>query len=164
MRNTTLCLLTRGDPPRRILLGLKKHGFGAGKYTGFGGKVEPGETVKQAARREMQEETGVRLTLSDLQLVARLIFVFPFQPDWSQRVHVYRALSWSGTPQESAEMRPAWFGVNTLPLACMWQDAAHWLPPLLHGQHLIARFVFSKDNESLDSIHLRKYFNGQTAA
>ena len=28
-----------------ILLGLKKRGFGTGKWNGFGGKVQPGETI-----------------------------------------------------------------------------------------------------------------------
>ncbi len=37
--------------PGRVLLGMKKRGFGAGKWNGFGGKVQPGETIEQAARR-----------------------------------------------------------------------------------------------------------------
>jgi 8-oxo-dGTP pyrophosphatase MutT (NUDIX family) len=32
-----------------VLLGFKKIGFGAGKFKGFGGKVESGETILQAA-------------------------------------------------------------------------------------------------------------------
>ena len=31
------------DDDKRVLLGLKKRGFGEGYYNGFGGKVEPGE-------------------------------------------------------------------------------------------------------------------------
>jgi len=34
---------------------MKKRGFGAGRYNGFGGKVEPGETILQGAQRELQE-------------------------------------------------------------------------------------------------------------
>jgi len=34
-----------------ILLGYKKRGFGAGKWNGFGGKVEAGETIEDAAKR-----------------------------------------------------------------------------------------------------------------
>lgn len=37
--------------PGRVLLGMKKRGFGAGKWNGFGGKVQPGETIEEAARR-----------------------------------------------------------------------------------------------------------------
>ncbi|MEJ2212436.1 MAG: NUDIX domain-containing protein, partial [Anaerolineae bacterium] len=47
-----------GRPPRQVLLGLKRVGFGAGKLTGIGGKVEPGEEVAAAAARELEEEVG----------------------------------------------------------------------------------------------------------
>jgi len=45
----------------RMLLGMKKRGFGAGKWNGFGGKVEPGETVEDGAMRELHEEAGLLL-------------------------------------------------------------------------------------------------------
>ena len=35
----------------RLLLGMKKRGFGAGKWNGFGGKVDLGETILQGAVR-----------------------------------------------------------------------------------------------------------------
>ncbi len=44
----TLVFVREGD---KILLGLKKRGFGKGKWNGFGGKVERGETIKQATIR-----------------------------------------------------------------------------------------------------------------
>ena len=33
-----------------ILLGLKKRGFGTGKWNGFGGKVQVGETILEGKR------------------------------------------------------------------------------------------------------------------
>ena len=53
---TTLLFLLKEN---QILLGMKKRGFGAGKYNGIGGKLEPDETVEQAMVRETQEEIGV---------------------------------------------------------------------------------------------------------
>jgi hypothetical protein len=35
----------------RILLGYKKRGFGCGRWNGFGGKVNPGETEHEGAVR-----------------------------------------------------------------------------------------------------------------
>ena len=35
----------------RILLGMKKRGFGVGRWNGFGGKVDPGESIEAAAKR-----------------------------------------------------------------------------------------------------------------
>ena len=47
------------SPYSRLLLGMKKRGFGAGKWNGFGGKIEPGETPRQAAIREIREEAFI---------------------------------------------------------------------------------------------------------
>lgn len=71
MREATLCYLVRGNPPVEVLLGFKKMGFGVGKYTGIGGKVEAGETIEETAVRELWEETGVRASASALQKTAQ---------------------------------------------------------------------------------------------
>ena len=52
-------VVVRDRGGRRVLLGKKLRGFGAGYFNGFGGKVEAGETVVEAAHRELQEEAGV---------------------------------------------------------------------------------------------------------
>ena len=101
MRDATLCMLVRDNPPQEILLGMKKARFGAGKYNGFGGKVEPRETIVEATARELAEEAGVQVALSDLKPVALLTFLFPYRREWEQVVHVYCAHSWQGTPAES---------------------------------------------------------------
>ena len=44
----TLAFVTQKD---KVLLGLKKKGFGMGRWNGFGGKVEKGETIEEAAKR-----------------------------------------------------------------------------------------------------------------
>jgi 8-oxo-dGTP diphosphatase len=80
MRDATLCFPIVGNPPRKILLGFKKVGFGAGKYGGFGGKVEAGETVAMAAARELEEETSLKTCLNDLQPMGHLTFLFPAKP------------------------------------------------------------------------------------
>lgn len=48
----TLLLIHQAN---RVLLGMKKRGFGQGRYNGFGGKVEKGETIIEAAIRETIE-------------------------------------------------------------------------------------------------------------
>ena len=53
---TTLCLLRKEN---KILLAMKKRGFGTGKYNGVGGKIENGETLNEAMIRETKEEIGV---------------------------------------------------------------------------------------------------------
>ena len=156
MIDSTLCLPVRGDPPTEVLLGLKKAGFGAGKVTGFGGKVERGETVVGAAQRELTEEAGLSADEHGLHPTGRLTFSFPARPSWSQVVHVFLVASWDGTPIESDEMRPAWFRVDGLPFARMWQDAPYWLPRILAGERLDLAFVFQDDNENIEKIEERR--------
>ena len=59
---------------RRLLLGLKKTGFGAGNYNGYGGKIEKGETMINCAIRELEEESGSKLSAEDLRSRGRLDF------------------------------------------------------------------------------------------
>jgi len=41
----TLCIIHQHP---KVLLGMKKRGFGVGRWNGFGGKVNEGETIEQA--------------------------------------------------------------------------------------------------------------------
>jgi 8-oxo-dGTP pyrophosphatase MutT (NUDIX family) len=150
MRDRTLCFPVRGDPIRAVLLGFKKAGFGAGKYAGFGGKVEAGETITSAAARELEEEAGIRAEKGRLERMAHLTFCFPAEPSWSQVVHAFLVTAWDGDPVESVEMESAWFTVDDLPFERMWQDNAHWLPRVLAGERVRAVFHFKGDNETID--------------
>jgi 8-oxo-dGTP diphosphatase len=145
----TLVFPTR---PHAVLLGYKKRGFGQGKYTGFGGKVEPGETPVECAARELAEESSLRVPAHFLKPAAVLDFIFPYQPAWDMQVHTFLASQWSGEPTESAEMRPEWFDVSAIPFDCMWHDNRFWLPRLLAGETLKASFTFQEDNATVQEI------------
>lgn len=148
----TLCFVVRGNPPEDVLLGLKKARFGAGKILGFGGGVEPGETIRQAAVRELEEEAGLQTSEADLLFMGHVWFIFPAKPAWDQKVYIFRTSNWTGTHTETEEMRPIWFPIRQLPFQQMWQDAPHWLPQVLAGQRIYKRFVYAVDNESIQAI------------
>ena len=150
-------MLVRGDPPEQVLLGRKKAGFGAGKWGGFGGKIEAGETIAMTAIRELQEEAGIQIAHEDLRRVGHLTFEFPFRPEWSQVVHVFWVSKWDGDPVESEEMVPAWFALDEIPYEQMWQDCAHWLPRILGGERLQASFTFRADNETVDDMEIEAW-------
>ncbi len=151
----TLCLVRRHDAPDALLLGLKKRGFAAGKYGGFGGKVQAGETIAAAAARELTEECGLVVSSQDLRQVAELTFLFPHKPEWDQVVHTFLVEYWQGTPAESEEMAPAWFPITAIPYPAMWDDSLFWLPPLLAGKQLRARFTFRADNETVERAEIQ---------
>ena len=146
MRDVTLCYLVDNE---NVLLAMKKRGFGVGKWNGFGGKVEPGESIEDAMIREAFEETSVKLDKSNLSKVAVIDFFFPHKPEWDQKVHVFTAKKWNGYPAESEEMRPEWFPIKNFPIDKMWPDDPHWLPHILDGKKVRASFVFGKADDIL---------------
>lgn len=130
-----------------MLLGMKKRGFGEGRWNGFGGKVEEGETIEQAMQREMQEECGI--LLKDFDKRGVLEFEFQGQPEILQ-VHVFSAKDFEGDPIETEEMRPQWFSVKEIPFAKMWPDDKHWFPLFLEGKNFKGRFLFQDHDTILE--------------
>ncbi|KAG1904039.1 NUDIX hydrolase domain-like protein [Suillus fuscotomentosus] len=140
----TNAFIIQGD---KILLGLKKRGFGINKYNGFGGKVEPGETLAEAAMRELKEEAGID---APLEHAGSLLFVTN-AVGWAFQIEIFSARSYSGTPTESDEMQPKWFSFESpatsdadailppIPYEMMWDGDAHWLPLLVQGRKFVGR-------------------------
>jgi len=144
-KELTNAFVVAGD---RVLLGMKKRGFGMGKWNGFGGKLEAGESPLQGAQRELREEAGVEMV--DPQLLGRVIYSYE---DMSQEllVHVFRATGCMPLePRESEEMKPQWFSTDSIPYDKMWADDIHWYEHLLHGKSCFtARFDFAADHETI---------------
>lgn len=150
MRDTTLLFLVKKE--RNIItdicLAMKKRGFGAGRYNGTGGKVEAGESIENATRREAKEEIGV--IVNDMSKCAELAFTFPHKEDWNQLVHVFVSDSWEGDIVETEEMKPEWFAVRDIPYSTMWPDDIFWLPKVIAGNFINAKFSFGEGDVILD--------------
>ena len=146
MIRTCLCLIRRhaADGPE-VLLGLKKSGFGAGKWVGLGGHIEEGEKPVAAAVREVAEESGLVVPADSLQHGASIEFRFPARPAWDQTADVFVTSVYQGEPAESEEVAPRWFAEDALPLPLMWDDAKYWLPRVLAGEHVDVVITFAAD-------------------
>jgi 8-oxo-dGTP diphosphatase / 2-hydroxy-dATP diphosphatase len=138
-KQLTLCIIHNGD---KVLLGMKKRGFGAGRWNGFGGKVDPGETVEEAARREVKEEAGI--TVNDLTKLGVIDFEFQGKPGILE-VNIFKSTGFPGETTESDEMKPQWFDVDKIPFNEMWPDDIHWFPLFLAGKKFTGRFLFGED-------------------
>lgn len=142
IRRTLLFLVEEN----RILLAMKKRGFGAGKWNGVGGKIEAGESIEEALVRETQEEIGV--TPLDWKPVAELDFVQDSSTDpWHMYVYAFISHRWEGNPKESEEMAPQWFAFAEIPYADMWDDDEHWLPRVLSGELITGTFIFDEQDK-----------------
>jgi hypothetical protein len=56
---------------------------------------------------------------------------------------------WSGEPSESEEVRPQWYPIDKLPFDAMWVDDPHWVPLVLAGKKIKARFLFDDSGAEL---------------
>lgn len=138
---TTLCLLIKEN---KILLAMKKKGFGAGKYNGVGGKLEQNETPEQAMIRETEEEIGVTPTVYDK--VGYISFDEFYKGEKIRlSFHLYLTYDWVGIPTESDEMKPVWFDLDKIPYENMFPDDQYWLPLILEGKKIKAYFDFDEN-------------------
>ncbi len=137
----------------KVLLGMKKRGFGEGRWNGFGGKVLPEESIEAAALRELREEAGI--TSDACQKRGVLRFSFEGKPEILE-THVFSLTRFEGNPQETEEMKPQWFEHNAIPYTAMWPDDQHWLPLLLAHKNFMGEFHF-KDQNSLLRYTLNEY-------
>ena len=144
-KQLTLCIIQKED---KVLLGMKKRGFGVGRWNGFGGKVEEGEGIEEATIREMQEECGV--TVSNLQKHGVLDFSFSHTPDEILEVHIFKTDTFEGEPVETEEMKPEWFSTEEIPFDDMWPDDIYWIPMFLEGKTFEGRFHFGEGDSVLE--------------
>lgn len=176
----TLVLVMRDG---HILLGKKKRGFGVGKMNGefpraarvprrrrsdvlspgFGGKLEAGETIEQAARRELHEEAGIEA--QELHQIGLLHFDFKSE-SFSRplEVHVFKCTQFSGQPRESEEMTVSWRPVDAIPFDRMWPDDRIWFPYLLSGRPFLGHFVMGTDDMLAHALTETPGFDGDFAA
>jgi 8-oxo-dGTP diphosphatase len=109
--------LRRGD---QVLLHLRAGtGYRDGYWAAAAGHLEPGESVLDAAVREVREELGVVVDAGDLRPVTAMHRGDRGGPALEQRVDFFfEAVRWAGTPEirEPAKSEAlGWFPLDALP-------------------------------------------------
>lgn len=142
-KSYTLIFCRRKNPAgfNEILLGMKKRGFGTGKWNGFGGKIEAEETAEEGAIRELEEESSLVVAAENMLPKGYLVFNMK-ESQKIMKVHVYESWIWSGQEAESDEMRPQWWREDSIPFELTWLDDRYWLPLLLKGKSFTGRLVY----------------------
>ncbi len=106
------------DPTGAVLIARRpEHAHQGGLWEFPGGKVEAGETVEAALRRELREELGIELRAAEPLLAVRHAY-----PDKSVLLDVWRVTAYRGTPhgregQPLVWMRPADMVDSAFPVA-----------------------------------------------
>jgi len=147
MTRTKMTMCLAYEPPY-ILLAMKKRGFGAGRWNGYGGKVKEGESVEESGVREIEEESGIKV--SRLEKMGIINFEFQTDPGDILEVHFFHILDYKGEAIETEEMRPKWFDIEKLPYNKMWPDDRYWMPIFLRGEKFKGRIYFKDQNTILE--------------
>ncbi len=141
---TTLVMVKDGN---KLLLGMKKRGFGNGKWNGFGGKVEVGESVEEGAKRELFEESGLRA--KNLVKIGVNEFSWKGNEDAILEVNIFKTTDVEGNLIETEEMLPKWFFLDEIPFKEMWIDDMYWVPLFLEGKNFKGKFIFDENDKIL---------------
>ncbi|MDP2874377.1 MAG: 8-oxo-dGTP diphosphatase [bacterium] len=140
----TICFLVRSaeDGTKLVCLAEKRRGFRQGKLNGYGGKLEEGETIEACALRETTDESGI----SPLQ-IRKVGEVYFHDPDLIHECHVFVCEQWEGEPVDTDEMvLPHWYRLEEIPFERMGQADPLWIPRVLNGERIRAKFYFDEDN------------------
>ncbi|MBQ3275949.1 MAG: 8-oxo-dGTP diphosphatase [Oscillospiraceae bacterium] len=116
MTLTTLCYLERGDRYLMLHRTKKERDVNRDKWIGVGGKFEPGESPEDCLRREVREETGLRLTSWRFRGIVTFV-----QDDWCEYMHLFTADAWEGEERPCDEGELAWIGKRELYDLTLWQ-------------------------------------------
>lgn len=115
-----LALLFTPDRARVVLMRKTRPAWQAGRVNALGGKLHPGESAVDAARREVREEAGVDVAAWEEFLV---------WDDPQYRMHAVRAFDAAAERAHTAEDQPVFLAeCATLPPELI--DNLRWLVPL----------------------------------
>jgi len=138
----TLCVPYKN---KAVLLGMKKRGFGEGRWNGFGGKINKNESIEEAAKRELSEEAGIKA--KDMEKVGVIEFHFQDSEDILE-THFFRINDFQGELIESEEMKPQWFNEDEIPFNDMWPDDKFWMPLFLENKKFKGYFLFDRPSDT----------------
>lgn len=131
-------MITRTQPDERtqILLGKRCGSHGQGEWAGPGGHLEMGESIEECARREVMEETGLRLGQVRFLRVMNLLSYSP-----KHYVDIGMHAELEDPSQEPKTLEPNkcegwhWFDVDRLPGEPIFATVPSFIEALRTGQN-----------------------------
>ncbi|MBN3490138.1 8-oxo-dGTP diphosphatase [Acholeplasma equirhinis] len=137
MKKTVLIYIENEN--KYLLILKQKKDMNQNKYSGVGGKIEPGETAYEAAVRETKEETGLTI-----KPIFKGIVHF-HQGAYEEHMTLFKAYEFEGKLQASDEGDLFWIDKNELKKLPMWEGDYYFIEKL--------------ENEDIFEMHL--YYEGE---
>ena len=154
--NATVCLLVKRN---KVLLALKLRKIGSGCRNGYGGGIRKGETIKGAAIRELEEESGKKIgekyitTFPEYLEKVAIVDFHNTKTDGESfvtRVHFFLIRKWYGKAKDTKEMidlQP--YMIDNLPFEKMMPADREFFPLILNGKKIIAKAKYGPFQKEL---------------
>ena len=147
MTDTTLCYIEHEGAYLLLHRVKKKNDLNEGKWIGVGGHVEIGETPEECVRREVLEETGLRLL--DVKLRGVVDFI---SDKWeNEAMYLYTSDSFEGELSECSEGVLKWVPKNQIFTLPLWEGDRIFLNYLLEDRSFFHLRLHYDENDSLAS-------------
>ena len=139
MKLATLIYLRSGDKTLMLYRNKKPGDIHKGKWNGLGGKFEPGETPEDCARREIFEESGLKVS----ELVLKGFLTFPdFAKDEDWYAFIFIAHPDGGELIDSPEGDLQWIENDRLLDLELWEGDRIFLPWLDRPGFFSGSFIY----------------------
>ena len=139
MKLATLCYVRHEGRTLMIHRIKKENDMHQGKWNGLGGKLEPGETPEECARREIREESGLQVA----HLTLKGVLTFPgFANDEDWYAFVFVADEVSGELIDSPEGVLRWIDDGELLDLELWEGDRIFLPWLERPGFFSGKFIY----------------------
>lgn len=151
-KKKTIATLVFPIKDSKVLLAKKTKKIGIGLWNGWGGAQEEGETIRQTAHREFQEESSCSASLEDFEYVGKITFHNQKSDDkkFDVEVHVFLLKKWQSEAKSSSEMvEPTLFPIDALPFSNMMASDIDWLPVVFSGEWFEAEVWYALDQNHL---------------
>ncbi|MCF0150755.1 MAG: 8-oxo-dGTP diphosphatase [Firmicutes bacterium] len=130
MLHSTLCYIICGQEWLLLYRNKKKDDVNEGKWIGIGGKLKEGETLEECNRREVFEETGIRLSRAVSHGTVH------FRSDsWQEDMHLFSAqLAEKPRLIACSEGTLAWIPKDKIKDLPLWEGDRYFLSEMTAGR------------------------------
>lgn len=142
-----------------VVLARKTRKIGVGLWNGWGGAVEDGETIRQCAKREFEDESGLQANLEDLEYVGKVTFHNQRGDGrkFDVEVHMFLLKNWQRNLKPNPEMEnPTFWPISDLPYKDMMPSDKDWLSIVLAGECVDGEVWHGLDQKNAERTSIRK--------